>query len=983
VFVRRPLKATAAIVAALLSILALGVSLASATAPTVLIDPASGISYTSVHLAGKVDPEDQETQYYFQVSTDPEAEGWSFDGFEGPLAAESGQTSVSRDLTGLKPGTEYFYRLAAVNADGNTNSGEPYPSFTTDPVAAPTIAIDPVTTFSGTTAHFSGAIDPRAPEAAPASASVEAGFKVDWHFECTPACPGLQGTVAADDSSHQVEANVTGLLPGTAYQVNLVAENSAGPVTVGPKSFTTETIAPAVLDTSASPLASEATLKATIDPGGAKTDYRFEYGTGTSYGQSTVEQSLPAGTAPVKVQFPVLGLTPQTNYHYRVVATNSVDTVTGPDQSFATEAPSGSDSCSNAAIRALQGASELPECRAYELVSPPEKGGQAVDRRRSTVQSSPSGDAVAFGAAGAFQGSETSLFRVYYLANRSAAGWTTEAIDPPQSVPDSRPANSTVFFSEDLTKAIQFSRRALLPGAIENGGNLYLRNNLTGERTLIAAAPGLAGRLFGEELVPSGEHSNPAGSQDLSHFSFRTPVALSPEVVPGTNNVYEYAEGQLRVVGRLPDDAVSSEGSSLLPGGSDDARGAHLVSADGSHIVFYAGGDASGDPLYMRIDGEETIPISASERAEDLGSVAAAIFYGMSPDGEHVFFFSSARLTEDSRTSGEDLYRYDVAEDKLTDLTRSADPNAGIVRSLILSPDGSHLFFSAVGRIAGSEPPFSEPAGRTIYVAHGDQIRQGPTVTGFEEASPPTFAVSSNGRYFAFTSHRVAGQGEYFGAGCGEVETCTEVYLYDTQTDRTECLSCDPVDGVNRPAGFGFELENISAYVPRLVGDDGSVVFNSDARLLPEDVNGTTDVYRWQDGRLALISTGRGSSSSQVADVSSDGRDVFFFTAGPLVASDTDKSVDLYDARAGGGIAAQNTSPPFAGCEGDACQGPLAGPPAPLTVSSSAISAAGRSAKPGRGRHSACKQKSRKQRKKCHANKKRAATRASKNGRGN
>ena len=64
-------------------------------------------------------------------------------------------------------------------------------------------------------------------------------------------------------------------------------------------------------------------------------------------------------------------LTPETEYHWRVVATNVVETAASADHTFTTF-PSGgvtNDPCSNAHVRQQTGAALLSDCRAYELVS--------------------------------------------------------------------------------------------------------------------------------------------------------------------------------------------------------------------------------------------------------------------------------------------------------------------------------------------------------------------------------------------------------------------------------------------------------------------------------------------------------------------------------------------------------------------------------------------------------------------------------------
>ena len=83
-------------------------------------------------------------------------------------------------------------------------------------------------------------------------------------------------------------------------------------------------------------------------------------------------------------------------------------------------------------------------------------------------------------------------------------------------------------------------------------------------------------------------------------------------------------------------------------------------------------------------------------------------------------------------------------------------------------------------------------------------------------------------------------------------------------------------------------------------------------------------------GCLFLISTGRGAGyPALLTDASASGSDVFFFDREGLVGQDTDNLVDLYDARVGGGIAAQNPPAPPPLCEGEACKPAAAPPPSP------------------------------------------------------
>ena len=79
-----------------------------------------------------------------------------------------------------------------------------------------------------------------------------------------------------------------------------------------------------------------ATLNGTVNPNGSSTTYYFQYGTTTSYGENTSSTSAGSGTSNVSAIEPVSGLTCNTTYHYRLVATNSWGTSNGSDKTFTT-----------------------------------------------------------------------------------------------------------------------------------------------------------------------------------------------------------------------------------------------------------------------------------------------------------------------------------------------------------------------------------------------------------------------------------------------------------------------------------------------------------------------------------------------------------------------------------------------------------------------------------------------------------------------
>jgi hypothetical protein len=83
--------------------------------------------------------------------------------------------------------------------------------------------------------------------------------------------------------------------------------------------------------------ATAATLNGVVNPNGAETKYHFDYGAPPPfYGKKTAEVSAGAGTSNVEVSQAIAALTPNTEYHFRLVATNANGTTNGTDMVFTT-----------------------------------------------------------------------------------------------------------------------------------------------------------------------------------------------------------------------------------------------------------------------------------------------------------------------------------------------------------------------------------------------------------------------------------------------------------------------------------------------------------------------------------------------------------------------------------------------------------------------------------------------------------------------
>ena len=167
---------------------------------------------------------------------------------------------------------------------------------------------------------------------------------------------------------------MTGLSPGTKDHYRLVAGNAGGAVSVGADEVFTSTQRPVIDGLIAENLtATSADIDAQVNPGGLDSTYRVEYGPTTQYGQDAPapDGTIPGSNSDQSLTIHLEGLTHGVVYHYRLVATNADGTSTTVDHTFNFYPPA----CPNGNVRQQTQAVYLPDCRAYELVSPGDAGG--------------------------------------------------------------------------------------------------------------------------------------------------------------------------------------------------------------------------------------------------------------------------------------------------------------------------------------------------------------------------------------------------------------------------------------------------------------------------------------------------------------------------------------------------------------------------------------------------------------------------------
>jgi hypothetical protein len=96
-----------------------------------------------------------------------------------------------------------------------------------------------------------------------------------------------------------------------------------------------------------------ATVLGTVNPQGMATTSHFEYGTSTSYGLTTDDKDAGSGTSAVDAQADLTGLTTDTTYHYRLVATNAAGVTRGADRTLRTAQPLGPPGATTGSARSV------------------------------------------------------------------------------------------------------------------------------------------------------------------------------------------------------------------------------------------------------------------------------------------------------------------------------------------------------------------------------------------------------------------------------------------------------------------------------------------------------------------------------------------------------------------------------------------------------------------------------------------------------
>jgi hypothetical protein len=661
------------------------------------------------------------------------------------------------------------------------------------------------------------------------------------------------------------------------------------------------------------------------------TGCQFEYGPTTAYGKSrTCAETLGTGTAPVGVSTVIGALESGLSYHYRLAVTNASGTTYGKDRTL-TAATAPADDCSNAAVRAQQGAQAetLPDCMAYEQVSPERTSGQ----RAGILTVSDDGNAGVFHSFGGLADTENLPdLGVQYATQRTPGGWTASAMAPPAA--DFPFIGTTA--AQDWTP--------------DGSGSLWFVNlkkdEGTNNWTPVEREPDGTFQIAGVTQKNDPLMQGPVGtSSDLRTVVQST--TTRPPLTDGTVDTRNTNKASLYVSRRSATGSLSTSqvayraGATMFPatcavslGSNNRARAA--VSADGTKIFFSSACKTPADQrVWAKVGDADPIDLSASQCDDgNCGSEAVALFEGAARDGSRVFFTTQQKLVDGDQdtTKKNDLYEYDfnATGDKLRPITSSLEAEgAGVVRVVRVAEDGSHVYFVANGRPlatanARGKAPVSGDQNLYVYRRVEGQATGNITFIGALDPVADSAlwsvripaATTPDGRFLLFlsaanlTGEKLAG------------DNFPDLYRYDSQNDELRRIwTTDPAhNGTARIGGPRMEgipeevsLQNLWSS-SRMISDDGrTIAFDTAEPLSPLDANQVNDVYLWRadTGRFTMLTDGRGDAVSlastataltNYSTMSPSGDSVFFNSDAPLVPSHTSGQSAAFVARRDGGF---------------------------------------------------------------------------------
>ncbi len=771
------------------------------------------------------------------------------------------------------------------------------------PSPGPLVVSQAASAVQPTGATLDAVVNPEGPQAT--SYRFEYG-PTSAYGASTPTVP-LSGKPFEDQSA---SATLAGLQSASTYHFRVVVTNAGAETSVGPdETFTTPPPVAVDGESVVAVTAFTAQLQAQLNPHGAATAYHFEYGPTAAYGSvaPTPDASAGEGVEAATVTEPIQGLSPDTTYHYRVVAQNQFGESRGADQTFTTQGAT---------------SAALIDGRAWEMVSPLEKQGatfEAIAKEGALIEAAEDGDAITYAAKAPVtkqpEGNR-SIANSQVLSTRTAPGaWATREIATRhETVAGLAPGEPSEYrlFSPDLETGLVEPRGAT-PLSPEASERTPYRREADGSFTpLVTAANVAPGVKFGGTESSVGAFAfSPrliTATPDQSDVLLSSPQPLTAGLEFVSNevqNLFEWDGGALSLISILPNGRpTSSEDDKAYVGTFSNVLLRHAMSTNGSRVVLFTELAGHGAPhLYLRDTSVgQTVQLDAPQGVGEPALASDPSFQDASSDDSRVLFLDASRLTPDAtaRQREPDLYECEVGVSgkalrcALRDLTADQVPGeaADVLGVIGADESGRYVYFVANGRLApgaaAGDCPVSAGEGTdqqscNLYVHNAltgsTRLVAVLSARDYRSWRPAneadlggmTSRVAPDGGYLAFMSDRALTGFDNRDARSGEPDE--EVYEYDLATSTLTCVSCAASgarpEGVLDPGGFPgllvdrpglWEGRWLAASIPgwtrtnseyalsqsRYLSDSGRLFFNSATPLVPNDTNGLEDVYAYE-----------------------------------------------------------------------------------------------------------------------------------------
>jgi len=826
----------------------------------VIAEAPESVGHTGVTVKAQVYPDGFDTIYHIEYG-EAASYGASTPAVDLGAGEAPGEpqepVSISAELSSLRVGTTYHYRVVAVSSQGTVD--EPDQEVETTPAVS--IDSEFATGVTATSATLHAQLNPL-------------GEDTHYHFEygtsdcagspstCKPAQPETDiGSTAVDQAGSVYLQELT---PGTTYHYRVIASNGTGTTEGRDRTFTTQSVgAQSTLpDGRAYELVSpEQKDGAEIlgiggggeTPGGGDATQVSEDGTSVTY-----LASAPVGASP-----------PGNTLATQILSTRGPGGWSSQDIATPHKTNIEVNHILNEGEEYLRFSSDLSRAvlvPLHEALEPPlapevhqEVGGETEIYLRDNItgvfQALVTAEPL---QAVRFEGATPDLGHIVFggpagldPSYPGAGGlyeWSKGRARLVDVLPNGEPASGATrlggsvvnVFGEVNLSATRYAVSSEGTQIVWNGeGGLFTRDMTTGETVEVDAAQGGGGSSGGGVFL--------AANTEGSRVFFTDPNELTSGASEGGLFMFDVADGHL---------------TDLTPEGN------------GGQVQSFIGANEEGTSIY------EVSPAVLTSGANGQGETATA-------GASNVYL-----LREASTGSGAWSTTFIAAgEEEGTPGNESLQGDAPLARQTArVSPNGGYLAFMSEKNLTGYDNRDANS---------GEQDEE---VYLYDAEANSLACPSCNP-----TGARPVGEydtGEFPGTPMDPLTIWAGRSLAATIPSWTP-------DGASLSTG----------YQPRYLSDSGRLFFDSADALVPQDVDGNDDVYEYEPpmvgscqpptygqsasdvfshtagGCVGLISAGTSDGASTFFDASASGNDVFFTTVDGLVTQDQDGTSDMYDAR--------------------------------------------------------------------------------------